>query len=190
MNKYEQLIEHIINDEEAKARALFHEIVVEKSRDIYESLMDEEGMQEAVDQEGPADLLAAVEQEINNPGRSVDNLTDVLNATFGSDRSPEFKKARAVISKYIDLVDNAAMGSEQDGIAPMSGGNIATTHWRDTILFTAHCCIIDQINILANYSTSFFKFRRTIATKSSIQDICQVVNTSPWVIDFLFNRSQ
>ena len=82
-------------------------------------------MDEAVDQEGPADLLAAVEQEINNPGRSIDNLTDVLNATFGSNRSPEFKKARAVISKYIDLVDNAAMGSEQDGIAPMRGGNIA-----------------------------------------------------------------
>ena len=82
-------------------------------------------MDEAVGQEGPADLLAAVEQEINNPGRSIDNLTDVLNATFGSDRSPEFKKARAVIGKYLDLVDNAAMGSEQDGIAPMRGGNIA-----------------------------------------------------------------
>jgi len=48
MNKYEQLIEHIINDEEDKARALFHEIVVEKSRDIYESLMDEEYAQEAM----------------------------------------------------------------------------------------------------------------------------------------------
>jgi hypothetical protein len=79
----------------------------------------------SADQEGPADLLAAVEQEINNPGRSIDNLLDVLNATFGSDRSPEFKKARAVIGKYINLVDNAAMGSEQDGIAPMRGGNIA-----------------------------------------------------------------
>jgi hypothetical protein len=48
MNKYEQLIEHIINDEEDKARALFHQIVVEKSRDIYESLMDEEYAEEAV----------------------------------------------------------------------------------------------------------------------------------------------
>lgn len=46
MNKYEQLIEHIINDEEDKARALFHQIVVEKSRDIYESLMDEEYAEE------------------------------------------------------------------------------------------------------------------------------------------------
>jgi hypothetical protein len=48
MNKYEQLIEHIINDEEDKARRLFHEIVVEKSRDIYESLMDEEYAQESM----------------------------------------------------------------------------------------------------------------------------------------------
>ena len=77
------------------------------------------------DQEGPADLLAAVEQEINNPGRSIDNLTDVMNATFGSDRSPEFKKARAVIGKYLDLIDNAEVGSKEDGIAPMRGGNIA-----------------------------------------------------------------
>jgi len=42
MNKYEQLIEHIINDNESAAKELFHQIVVEKSRDIYESLMDEE----------------------------------------------------------------------------------------------------------------------------------------------------
>ena len=48
MNKYEKLIEHIINDEEGKARALFHEIVVEKSRDIYESLMDEEYTEEGI----------------------------------------------------------------------------------------------------------------------------------------------
>ena len=42
MNKYEQLIEHIINENEEAAKELFHQIVVEKSRDIYESLMDEE----------------------------------------------------------------------------------------------------------------------------------------------------
>ena len=46
MNKYEKLIEYIINENEQKARELFHEIVVEKSRDIYESLMDEEQMAE------------------------------------------------------------------------------------------------------------------------------------------------
>lgn len=40
-NKFEQLVEFIINEDEAKAKALFHKIVVEKSRDIYESLEEE-----------------------------------------------------------------------------------------------------------------------------------------------------
>ena len=34
MNKYEQLIEFIINENEDKARELFHQLVIEKSRDI------------------------------------------------------------------------------------------------------------------------------------------------------------
>jgi len=55
MNKYEQLIEHIINDDEAKARALFHQIVVEKSRDIYESLMDEEYAEEDIHAGNPVE---------------------------------------------------------------------------------------------------------------------------------------
>ena len=42
MNKYEQLIEYVNNGDDAKAEDLFHELVVEKSRDIYESLMDDE----------------------------------------------------------------------------------------------------------------------------------------------------
>ena len=44
--KYEQLIDLIINEQEDKARELFHDIVVEKSREIYESIMDEEMMGE------------------------------------------------------------------------------------------------------------------------------------------------
>jgi hypothetical protein len=41
-NRFEQLIEYVINDEEQKARELFHQIVVEKSREIYENLMQED----------------------------------------------------------------------------------------------------------------------------------------------------
>ena len=42
--KFEQLIDLIINENEEQAKALFHDIVVEKSREIYESMMDEDGM--------------------------------------------------------------------------------------------------------------------------------------------------
>ena len=42
--KFEQLIDLIINENEEQAKALFHDIVVEKSREIYESMMDEDDM--------------------------------------------------------------------------------------------------------------------------------------------------
>lgn len=42
MNRFEQLIEYVINDEDKKAQELFHDIVVAKSREIYENMMDEE----------------------------------------------------------------------------------------------------------------------------------------------------
>ena len=76
MNKFEQLIEYVINDDESKARELFHDIVVEKSREIYENLMDEDQVEESAEQveeeleEGQTiggdasdDLIADVETE-------------------------------------------------------------------------------------------------------------------------------
>lgn len=57
--KFEQLIELIINEDEEKARALFHDIVVEKSREIYESMMDEEMVDSPV--EGLMDEISAEE---------------------------------------------------------------------------------------------------------------------------------
>ena len=52
--KFEQLLDLIVNEEMDKANELFHEIVVEKSRDIYENLIAEEAeeeMDEAADEE-------------------------------------------------------------------------------------------------------------------------------------------
>jgi hypothetical protein len=63
MNKFEKLIEYIINDEDQKARELFHTIVVEKSRDIYESIMDEEQMEETIPGEQVKDLTNELSDE-------------------------------------------------------------------------------------------------------------------------------
>ena len=59
-NKYEQLVEFIINDETDKARELFHQIVVEKSRDIYESLVSEEDLEETMGGNEVEDLVDEV----------------------------------------------------------------------------------------------------------------------------------
>ena len=52
MNQYEKLIELIINEQEDQARELFHQIVVEKSREIYENLIDENDFEESVHGDG------------------------------------------------------------------------------------------------------------------------------------------
>ena len=46
--KFEQLIDLVINENEEQARALFHDIVVENSREIYENMMHDE-MDEGMD---------------------------------------------------------------------------------------------------------------------------------------------
>jgi len=42
MNKFEEMLERLINEDKAGAEELFHEIVVEKSRSIYENLLAED----------------------------------------------------------------------------------------------------------------------------------------------------
>jgi hypothetical protein len=50
--KFNELIELIISEENDQAKALFHEIIVDKSRSIYESLIDED---EVVDEDEEVD---------------------------------------------------------------------------------------------------------------------------------------
>jgi hypothetical protein len=65
MNKYEKLIELIINENEEQARDLFHEIVLEKSRSIYESLMDDESEVSTDQVADLADDVTADEEGVN-----------------------------------------------------------------------------------------------------------------------------
>ena len=55
--KFEQLIDLIINENEDKARALFHDIVVEKSREIYENIIAEEYEEEGAPAGQVMDML-------------------------------------------------------------------------------------------------------------------------------------
>ena len=77
MNRFEQLIEYVINDEEQKARELFHDIVVEKSRAIYENLMAEEA-EEDLDEAAEEELDEAEEdiEEGMMGGDAADDLID------------------------------------------------------------------------------------------------------------------
>jgi hypothetical protein len=113
MNKYEQLIEHIVNDDEAKARALFHAIVVERSREIYESLMDEE--QPGVSHDAVGGLVDEIsmdetgmheEEELGMPGDDMggapgDDMGD-MGGDLGGDMGGD-SEAPATKSDIMDL---------------------------------------------------------------------------------------
>ncbi|WP_353480136.1 hypothetical protein [Haliscomenobacter sp.] len=87
MNRFEQLIEYVINDEDAKARELFHDIVVAKSREIYENLMQEEAEE---------DLDESAEEELDESDEE-----DLEEGAMGGDASN-------------DLIDNIEADEEQD----------------------------------------------------------------------------
>ena len=92
MNKFEQLIEYVINDEEQKARALFHDIVVGKSREIYENLMAEEA-QDDLDEAKDEDLDEGMEEvdEDAMGGDAADDLINDVEAEEQDDMSMEAK---------------------------------------------------------------------------------------------------
>jgi hypothetical protein len=91
MNKFEQLIEYVINDEEQKARELFHDIVVAKSRQIYENLMQEEA--EEMDE--------AKDEELDEAEEELDEAEEMDEGAMGGDASD-------------DLIDEVETDEEQD----------------------------------------------------------------------------
>jgi hypothetical protein len=72
MSKFEQLLDLIVNEEMDKANELFHEIVVEKSRDIYENLIAEEAETDEDVEEGMDDDTDVEEGMDDDTDESVD----------------------------------------------------------------------------------------------------------------------
>jgi hypothetical protein len=90
MNRFEQLIEYVINDEEAKARELFHDIVVEKSRQIYENIMAEEAEEDI--EEAKHEEMDEAEEELDEDmmgGDAADDLIDDVEMEEESDMNME-----------------------------------------------------------------------------------------------------
>lgn len=82
-SKFEKLIEYVINDEEQKARDLFHEIVVEKSRGIYEDLMAAELKEESDEDDSEEEMDESMEMG----GDAADQLLNDISANVDADET-------------------------------------------------------------------------------------------------------
>ena len=85
-SKFEKLIEYVINDEEQKARDLFHEIVVEKSRGIYEDLMAAELKEESDEDESEEEVDESMEMEMMG-GRQTEQQMNDISANVDADET-------------------------------------------------------------------------------------------------------
>ena len=87
--KFEQLLDLIVNEEMDKANELFHEIVVEKSRDIYENLIAEEG----------SILFSSIQIKQNKPNELPTNI--IIFATTSQIVESTSDGLRMIKNKYL-----------------------------------------------------------------------------------------
>ena len=120
MNKFEQLIEYVINDEEAKARELFHDIVVEKSRAIYEEMMEEETVEESeeqIDEESTHDE----DDKAEKAGRKVTKDIEYDDKKDKMDESEEAVAEDLGGDQADDLIDDIEV--EEEGLSMEADGD-------------------------------------------------------------------
>lgn len=128
MNKFEQLIEFVINDEEAKARELFHDIVVEKSRQIYEEMMEEEAVEEAKESEEELEEAESTHDEDEKAEKAGKKVTKDIEYDDKKDRTDEDEEMdESVMDEAMggdqsdDLIDDIEM--EEQGISMEGEGD-------------------------------------------------------------------
>jgi hypothetical protein len=74
----QQMLEHLVNDEQQKAEELFHEYVVTKSREIYEGLIETEiSEEEDKDDEEDEDMEEAASDEEAEEDKVDENFEDI-----------------------------------------------------------------------------------------------------------------
>ena len=78
LTKFEKMLELLVNEDKVAAQELFHEIVVEKSRDIYESLLEDD---EEVDEASHEDE----DDEDDEDDEEVDESDEDLDENFSLD---------------------------------------------------------------------------------------------------------
>ena len=162
--KFEQLIEYVINDEEAKAKELFHDIIVEKSREIYENIMaddseeeidesQEEGEEELDENFGgdaSDDLINDVEVEEEGMAMEDDEEFDDNAEEAGHDLTHDMEQEHDaegdgnIEDRVVDLEDKldelmaefeAMMGDDGDSVSDMDGGDDLEMDDTDTAEF-------------------------------------------------------
>lgn len=87
-SKFEQMLEYLISEERDKAKEIFHQLVVEKSREIYENILSEELSEEEVE-EGMQVTFSETEDE-EDAMTGMDAMGGEDDGEVGGDATDDF----------------------------------------------------------------------------------------------------
>lgn len=97
-NKFEEMLEKLVNEDRAGAEELFHEIVVEKSRDIYENLLEDDL---EVDEANDEEVDEATDEE-------VDEATDEVEESGDKSEAEQMRE-------YVEKVSGGGLDAQKIG---------------------------------------------------------------------------
>ena len=109
--KFEKLLDLLVNEEKAKAEELFHEIVVDKSRDIYEELVSNDAEKESIEEKKKSDDESVEETKEEDKKEEVDEKAET--------KADEDKKE--VDEKAEDKADENKKVDETEAIETIGG---------------------------------------------------------------------
>jgi hypothetical protein len=129
LNKFEQMLEKLVNEDKAGAEELFHEIVVEKSRDIYEGLLEaelevDEADDEEVDETTDEEVDETTDEEVDESDEELDedfNLdefeveADPMDAMMG-DMEVDGGDEAPAMDMDMDMGDEEGEGDVEDRV--------------------------------------------------------------------------
>ena len=109
--KFEQLLDYLINEEMDKADELFHEIVVEKSREIYENMIAEEAMEEEEQDESVEE--ASDDEDQDESVEEAFGMDDETSSEIGGDNDSGDSLQHDVEDPHMSDEEGVSSGEEQ-----------------------------------------------------------------------------
>ena len=116
----EQMLEHLVNDNTAKAEELFHEYVVTKSREIYENLIEEEMEEdEDVKEDSKDEEVDEASKDADSEEDKVDEATDEEVDESSKDEEVDESADDEEVEEEFEEV--AVEGDDEDPMDAMGG---------------------------------------------------------------------
>jgi hypothetical protein len=129
VDKFQQMLEFLVNEDRAKAEELFHEIVVEKSRSIYEGLLeeeedesDDEEVDESDDEEVDEGYYAEADDEEEDEDEE-DSQEESMYSENDDEEDEESDEDDVEENYYDEAEDDLEMGGDPEGDLSMDMGD-------------------------------------------------------------------